>query len=156
MPPLKIELLLRLYYSGAPNADLPEVQAFAPSMHMALADFRKQGLVAPETTLADLRCGKPSRMLTDKGHALVQAICAVELDAVPPGLRDEFAMAARPAPPMPKIKPPRPDYETMLRDEWIGRAMTGAMSRGWRNPKDVVSEVIAAVDAMLGARNANR
>jgi len=39
-----------------------------------------------------------------------------------------------------------------LRDEFAMAALTGAMSRGWRNPTDVAKEVYAVVDAMLEAR----
>lgn len=49
-----------------------------------------------------------------------------------------------------------PLHPAGLRDEFAGRALIGAMSRGWRNPSEVAKEAFAAADAMMEARNANR
>ncbi|MCX7283946.1 MAG: hypothetical protein NTX28_07855 [Novosphingobium sp.] len=50
----------------------------------------------------------------------------------------------------------KPKYETMLRDEFAGRALTGAVG-GWvRTPKEAARLAYDFADAMMEARNANR
>lgn len=140
MSPLKIALLLRIYSLSRPNGDLPDAQAHAPAMREAVQEFIHLGLIRPDTTVAELQFGPPRGWLTPKGAGLVhRVITTVEPDA-------------RPAPPMPKIKP-RPDYETVLRDEF---AMATVASGIGGTPQKIAQQAYEIADAMMEARNANR
>lgn len=57
----------------------------------------------------------------------------------------------RPAPPMPRIKPMRPDYETTLRDEIASRALSWVLTAETYYPT-AAKTCYEIADAMMGAR----
>lgn len=155
MSPLKVALLLRMLALPRPNNEIPDKQAHAPAMHQAIADFKEEGLVPPSITAIDLQFGPPRTWLTEKGTWLANHILR-SADGIPPALETP----TRSAPPMPKIKAPRPTYEEMLRDDFATAAMQAAAA----NPTGAdgftflqrAEWAYQQADAMLEVRNANR
>lgn len=134
MSPLKIQLLLRMHAYPYPNIDLPEQQAFAPAMMGALDELAWAGLANGVVSVDDLRNGPPREWLTDKGRALVKHLCAEadSKDNYLRNLRNLPPLPDRPAPPTPAVKPShreRPDYETMLRDDFAKEVMRATAER---------------------------
>lgn len=145
MSPLKIALLLRMYSSPRPNADLPERQAFSPAMAEALQDFQNQKLVLGGISLDNLRSGPSRNWLTESGAALVSRICRAA------GSRPDRVVA-------------REQHHAELRDEFAKAALQGYMASpgatididGAYLGEKRAQMCYAMADAMLEVRNANR
>lgn len=50
----------------------------------------------------------------------------------------------------------RPDYETMIRDEFAGRAIPGLLAAGYTKNANIAGGAYRIADAMMEARDANR
>ena len=161
MSPLKISLLLRMHAYVLPNADIPEQQALSSAMGAALVELVRSGMAHGPVLPRELVYGPPREWLTDKGRALVKHLCAeadsMDASALMINYVRDLPPLARPAQPATKpARRERPDYETMLRDDFAMGVMRSGQLFG---PEDVVCPEQYAklayrfADAMMAERS---
>ena len=81
MSPLEIHLLLNLHHSPVPAAEYPSPQRYAPAMKDAFERFEQAGLLRPGQNFHTVMIHQTysENFLTDKGLALVNQLCEVQL-----------------------------------------------------------------------------